>query len=112
MDCLHHALVGIAVPVTLQQFDLYMVKRIEVGKAILDRARRVNGVRASGDWGVSDPVLVLLIIAEILILIERAIRAQDTVLVAPAASLREVGPRCLFMAYARPVTERCRRFCP
>jgi hypothetical protein len=38
MDCLHHALVGIAGPVTLQQFDLYMVERIEVGKAVLDRA--------------------------------------------------------------------------
>jgi hypothetical protein len=25
MDCLHHALVGIAGPMTLQQFDLYMV---------------------------------------------------------------------------------------
>jgi hypothetical protein len=30
MDCLHHALVGIARPVTSQQFDLYMVERIEV----------------------------------------------------------------------------------
>src|SRR6266481_5644546 len=40
MDCLHHALVGIAGPVTLQQFDLYMVERIEVGKAVLDRARQ------------------------------------------------------------------------
>jgi hypothetical protein len=36
MDCLHHALVGIASPVTLQQFDLHMVERIEVGKAVLD----------------------------------------------------------------------------
>jgi hypothetical protein len=40
MDCLHHALVGIAGPMTLQQFDLYMVERIEVGKAVLDRARQ------------------------------------------------------------------------
>jgi hypothetical protein len=40
MDCLHHALVGIAGPMTLQQFDLYMVERIEVGEAILDRARQ------------------------------------------------------------------------
>ena len=40
MDCLHRALVGIAGPVTLQQFDLYMVERIEVGKAVLDRARQ------------------------------------------------------------------------
>src|SRR5262245_26747452 len=39
MDCLHHALVGIASPVTPEQFDLYMVQRIEVGKAVLDRAR-------------------------------------------------------------------------
>jgi hypothetical protein len=36
MDCLHHALVGIASPVTLQQVDLHMVERIEVGKAVLD----------------------------------------------------------------------------
>ena len=40
MDCLHHALVGLAGPVTLQQFDLYMVERIEVGEAVLDRARQ------------------------------------------------------------------------
>ena len=40
MDCLHHALVGIACPMTLQQFDLYMVERIQVGKAVLDRARQ------------------------------------------------------------------------
>src|SRR5262245_54043781 len=40
MDCLHHALVGIAGSMTLQQFDLYMVERIEVGKAVLDRARQ------------------------------------------------------------------------
>jgi hypothetical protein len=40
VDCLHHALVGIAGPVTLQQFDLYMVERIEVGKAVLNRARQ------------------------------------------------------------------------
>jgi hypothetical protein len=40
MDCLHHALVGIARAVTLQQLDLYMVERIEVGKAVLDRARQ------------------------------------------------------------------------
>jgi hypothetical protein len=40
MDCLHHPLVGIASPVTLQQFDLYMVEWIEVRKAILDRARQ------------------------------------------------------------------------
>src|SRR5947208_7716247 len=40
MDCLHHALVGITGPVTLQQFDLYMVERIEVGKAVLNRARQ------------------------------------------------------------------------
>src|ERR687888_330834 len=39
MDCLHHALVGIAGPVTPEEFDLYMVQRIEVGKAVLDRAR-------------------------------------------------------------------------
>jgi len=36
MDCLHHALVGVARPVASQQFDLYMVERIEVGKAVLD----------------------------------------------------------------------------
>jgi hypothetical protein len=40
MDCLHHALVGIAGPMTLQQFDLYMVERIQIGKAVLDRARQ------------------------------------------------------------------------
>jgi hypothetical protein len=40
MDCLHHALVGIAGPVTLRQFDLHMVERIEVGKAVLNRARQ------------------------------------------------------------------------
>src|SRR5262249_39020612 len=40
MDCLHHALVGIARSVTSQQFDLYMVERIEVGKAVLNRARQ------------------------------------------------------------------------
>src|SRR5262245_34923556 len=40
MDCLHHALVGLAGPMTLQQFDLYMVERIEVGEAVLDRARQ------------------------------------------------------------------------
>src|SRR5436190_20667872 len=40
MDRLHHALVGIAGPVTLQQFDLYMVERIEVGKAVLNGARQ------------------------------------------------------------------------
>src|SRR5438034_293843 len=40
MDCLHHALVGIASPMTPEQFDLYMVQRIEVGKAVLDRARQ------------------------------------------------------------------------
>ena len=28
VDCLHHAVVGIAGPVTLQQFDLYMVERL------------------------------------------------------------------------------------
>ena len=39
MNCLYHALVGIAGPVTLQQFDLYMVERIEVGKSVLARAR-------------------------------------------------------------------------
>jgi hypothetical protein len=33
VDCLHHAIVGIAAPVTLQQFDLYMVEWIEVGKS-------------------------------------------------------------------------------
>jgi hypothetical protein len=32
---------------------------------------RLNGVRASGDCSISDPVLVLSIIAEILIFIER-----------------------------------------
>jgi len=40
VDCLHHALVGISGPVTLQQFDLYMVERIEVRKAVLDRAHQ------------------------------------------------------------------------
>src|SRR5215831_4856253 len=40
MDRLHHALVGLAGPMTLQQFDLYMVERIEVGEAVLDRARQ------------------------------------------------------------------------
>jgi hypothetical protein len=40
VDCLHHARVGIAGPVTLQQVDLYMVERIEVGKAVLNRARQ------------------------------------------------------------------------
>ena len=40
MNCLHPALVGIAGPVTLQQFDLYMVEWVEVGKAVLDRARQ------------------------------------------------------------------------
>src|SRR6516162_9684461 len=40
MDCLHHALVGLAGAMTLQQFDLYMVERIEVGEAVLDRARQ------------------------------------------------------------------------
>ena len=40
VDCLHHALVGIASPVTLQQFDLYMVERIQVGETVLDRARQ------------------------------------------------------------------------
>src|SRR5262249_49417568 len=40
MDCLHHALVGLAGPMTLQQFDLHMVERIEVGEAVLDRARQ------------------------------------------------------------------------
>src|SRR5215469_4238382 len=32
MNCLHHALVSIAGSVTLQQFDLYMVEGIEIGK--------------------------------------------------------------------------------
>jgi hypothetical protein len=40
VDCLHHALVGIAGPVTLQQLDLYMIELIEVGKAVLNRARQ------------------------------------------------------------------------
>src|SRR6184192_1757859 len=40
MDCLHHALVGITGPVTLQQFDLYMVERIEDRKSVVNRARQ------------------------------------------------------------------------
>src|SRR6516162_9646637 len=40
MDCLDHALIGLAGPMTLQQFDLYMVERVEVGEAVLDRARQ------------------------------------------------------------------------
>jgi hypothetical protein len=40
VDCLHHARVGIAGPVTFQQLDLYMIERIEVGKAVLNRARQ------------------------------------------------------------------------
>jgi hypothetical protein len=44
MDRLHHARVGIAGPVTLQQFDLYMVERIEVGKAVLINRRRQQGI--------------------------------------------------------------------
>jgi len=42
MNCLHPALVGIAGPVTLQQFDLHMVERIEVRKAFLIE-RACNG---------------------------------------------------------------------
>jgi hypothetical protein len=44
MDRLHHARVGIAGPVTLQQFDPYMVERIEVGKAVLINRRRQQGI--------------------------------------------------------------------
>ena len=40
MDCVDHALIHIAGPVTLQQLDLDMVERIKVGKAVLDRARQ------------------------------------------------------------------------
>jgi hypothetical protein len=38
MDCLHNALVGIPASVTLKQLDLDMIKRIEVPKAVPDRA--------------------------------------------------------------------------
>ena len=38
MDCLHNALVGIPASVTLKQLDLDMIKRIEVRKAVPDRA--------------------------------------------------------------------------
>jgi hypothetical protein len=44
MDRLHHARVGIAGPVTLQQFDPYIVERIEVGKAVLINRRRQQGI--------------------------------------------------------------------
>src|SRR6266481_9308826 len=40
MNALHDARIGVARPMAPQQFDLHMVERIDVGKAVADRARQ------------------------------------------------------------------------
>ena len=48
MDGLNHPLVGIAGAMAFQELELHMVERIDVGKAVADRARAISQNEVSG----------------------------------------------------------------